>query len=237
MKIKYTYWLLPLVVYLSFLSCKKKPSQPTGSNSTYNNAQLYIDKQRYIYRKGTGQDSTSNALFVDAKFGDSSDLVVFHEPVGNVSINGLVLYGNSPYEYNNSYVTDSEMAHYNTAHWKVISPNGIIDLDYDGGSMAYYQDTVPYTITRSSGFSIKVNPVLAPNADSVTVEIGAVSKTVSINADSLYFSPSELAVLLPVNDWSAYVRVYCFRQNTTTINGRGYNISSYRQVFYNVNIN
>jgi len=238
MKTKYVSQLLLLIVCSSFLSCKKKNPQPIVSDSTYNHARLYIDKQRYIYRNGTGNDSIANSLMIEAGFGDSSYLYAFNESVGNVSINDLDLGSKSPCHYDNYNVTDSEMAHYNTAFWKVVSPNGVTDLEYDAGSMAYYQDTVPYIINRSSGFSIKVNPALAANTDSVKVSINTVLyKTVSIQADSIYFSPSELSVLSVNNNWSGNVLISCIRHYTTSINGRGFEISSYRQLIYNVNVN
>lgn len=238
MKTKYLSQLLSLMMCVSFLSCKKKNPQPTVSDSMYNNAYMEIGKHKGIYRNGTGIDSTHNFFIIDAGFGDSSDLHTFHEKVGSISINGLAFGSPSAYHYENLYATDSEMTLFNSAKWKVISSNGVTDLEYDAGSMAYYQDTLPYVINRNLGFSVKINTALAPNADSVRIVIDAqLEKVVSVSADSVYFSPTELSVLSASNNWSDNVLISCIRHYTTSANGRGYKISSYREVFYNINVN
>ena len=238
------------VAYLSivflFWSCHKKdPSTPTISNSNYKNAFMTIGKYRYVHRAQAGQDSTYSFLSIGAGVGDSSNVTVFTKIAGSISINDFGLPGPNflgnypwPYYYQETNATDSSISRFDDAHWRVKSPNGIVDMDFDAGSTAYYQDTMPYAINRSAGFTVRVNPTNSPNADSVRITInGLIDTSVAVSSGDVSFSPATLSVLLSTNTWGCNIVIYLIKQNEFSTNDRGFKVSSDRYIEYNVNVN
>ena len=228
------------------VSCNKRnPPVQTVSNSKYNNAFMYIEKQRFVCRNNIGIDSISNNFFIGAGFGDSSNLNAFTDSVGNITIDdfgiiGPMIFGNfpAPYYYQELYATDASIGRFDNAYWKVTSRNKIIDFEYNVGATSYYQDTFPRIITRSAGLTINVNPGMAPNADSVRILLcPAIDTTVSVNAGSIAFSPGKLSALPVINNWNYFIQISVSRNSFSSNNGRGFKIGNYRTVFFGVNIN
>jgi len=238
------HFILPFMILQLLFSCGKGSDVgPQKSSSEYNNAELFIEKEKWVFRNDSQIDSVSQSIMIGAKFGDSARIFAFDDSVDNVSVSGFGLgrpnfWNNAPapYFFELDNASESSVEQFDNADWIVTAPNNIEDLSYDAGSTAYYQDVMPVTIVRSDGLAIRTNTSAAPNADSITVHIGMIDTTVSTTTDFMLLTPAKLAVLPVVTDRSYFIVIHSIKNRYLTVNGKGFKIRNTRVIRYNVNI-
>ncbi|OJW85137.1 MAG: hypothetical protein BGO69_08770 [Bacteroidetes bacterium 46-16] len=228
--------LILLAAIFGLGACKKSQRGPI-SNSRFNKAYMLVDKFRTFYRNDV-QDSVRDDVLVQAGFEDSTQTDDFGDKVGKVLLGDFevpespALYG--PYTYQKF---DLGISEFTNANWTVISKNGANDLVYDDGSLSFYGDTLPRIIDRSQPLTIRINPTIAPNADSVYIDFRNGRDTmVAVSAGDITFSPDFLSAFSANTNWSAHIAILLVNRHDVVLNNRRYTISKTRISEYAVNV-
>lgn len=166
---------------------------------------------------------------------------------GNVSVNKI----NLEKQQNNSYnkmattgSTPSELELDGGASWNVAgnSSNNVPSFSYNFGSnFPSYTESLPATITKSSGLSFNFNASTVKNADSVYIAIitnnKQVIKSYAATAGSVTISASDLSSLPAVSDKTAYLEVLPIKMIVRSYSGKGYLFIKEQAVIASININ
>lgn len=102
--------------------------------------------------------------------------------------------------YVNKFLTETELAAYDSARLKIYSFNGAIDLNFRFKVAPTFHDFIPYFIDGNMPYTIHVNDADFPGADSLRIVFdqgNGIDTTVSIYCGSVSFSQSSMHSLYP----------------------------------------
>jgi hypothetical protein len=166
---------------------------------------------------------------------------------GTVSVNNV----NLEKQQNNSYSkmatagsTPSDLDLDGGASWNVTgnSSSNVPSFSYGFGSnFPSYTESLPSSITKSSGISFNFNSTTIKNADSVYVAIIAgnkqIIKSYGASAGSVTISASDLSSLPAVSDKTAYLEILPIKMLVRSYSGKEYVLIKEQAVVASININ